>query len=89
MAWRSALSKNLQELRIALSQTSPGSQVTFTLARLIALKKVNFVLNSILRLSRIAGQSSGLEGVGICLHRKSVTCVMHLLRHRGLMALVL
>lgn len=28
MAWRSALSKNLQELRISLSQTSPGSQVS-------------------------------------------------------------
>ena len=27
MAWRSALSKNLQELRISLSQTDPGSQV--------------------------------------------------------------
>jgi hypothetical protein len=27
MAWRSALSKNLQELRIHLSQQSPGSQV--------------------------------------------------------------
>ena len=27
MAWRSALSKNLQELRLSLSQTDPGSQV--------------------------------------------------------------
>ncbi len=30
MAWRSALSRNLQELRISLSQTSPGSQVSRT-----------------------------------------------------------
>ena len=63
MAWRTALSKNLQELRIALSQTSPGSQVTFALARLIALKRLNLVLKSVLRLSRIAGQSFGLKGI--------------------------
>ena len=38
MAWRSALSKNLQELRISLSQTSPGSQVA---AYLIGYLSVN------------------------------------------------
>ena len=56
MAWRSALSKNLQELRIALSQTSPGSQVTFALERLTSLNKLNLMLRLILMLSRVVGE---------------------------------
>ena len=56
MAWRSALSKNLQELRIALSQTSPGSQVTFVLGRLTSLNWLNLMLRLIFMLSRIVGK---------------------------------
>eukprot|EP00884_Botryococcus_braunii_P022978 jgi/Botrbrau1/9364/Bobra.354_2s0020.2 len=43
MAWRSALSKNLQELRILLCQTSPASQGArdFVLGSYQELKKAN------------------------------------------------
>ncbi|CAK0784821.1 hypothetical protein CVIRNUC_008025 [Coccomyxa viridis] len=56
MAWRSALSKNLQELRIALSQTSPGSQGArdFVLSSYQELKKANPKLPILVRESEKA-----------------------------------